>query len=677
MNSDSDDEKDITKGIVITQNYMHMCRLLLGSYNQLKRDVNDSSISDLFKKDVWLFFGPARTGKSTLLARLKSDLDSNSFYNKAILESEEKRNEAIDISGIKIKSGFEAMTTAPNFYTTGDRLIADLAGFVDADPKREAVVSILNNSLFPLLSSCRLFVILDLGMLLGLTINIQKYVVEFKKLLSENYFVEGMKACHFIFTKADKYEKSIIEISKINADEYKFPLKIAVKTMLDQFISDMITSDTDSGKFASYIVRRFSVIDYKTMNKDDIKKILNENLDNITPLVSRGMRFDLDKSTNILRAESAAVLSQYKKIVKKLGGSISEYKSSFIKDRMEIVNKVRKCKTEIDNLNQEKYNLKQSLASDEARQKILRLNQIADDEELKKFTKDLKDSREQAVRFAEKVNTFKLIHLTVVKSASYSRSFSGSVERILGNFSQPPGSDGKLQTMVMSLVDFNKFESRIYMCRLVSELEELKAPFITINGSKDLGSSGKVTVNAVDHQTTRVETELTNAHVLLCFNDIKVSKSSLVDIMTDYFTESITKTNTTIKTIQDKLKSDADELKTIDDSLIKNRESANEIEMDVKNEQQNLVNLKESLSMRADQFIQQISDPAKQMRSFTNDETFRLTKSISEVLVESKINTETYQEIGEIEKNANLVIGSEIQLRDYVRGLPDVFTNSS
>ena len=127
-------------------------------------------------------FWPTKSGKSTLLSRIKSSRTEDEFL-KLLKQSEEMGNDVFELDGISIRSGYLACTTVPNPLVKDDKLFLDLAGFEDATPERATVISLLNNSLFPRLNTCKILVVLDLGIINNLNITLKSYVKEFKKLL--------------------------------------------------------------------------------------------------------------------------------------------------------------------------------------------------------------------------------------------------------------------------------------------------------------------------------------------------------------------------------------------------------------------------------------------------------------------------------------------------------------
>jgi len=169
--------------------------------------LDQKEVNGLLHNESWMIFGPSRTGKSTFLARMKSNLPKEKFSET--LRSNNKGDEIFTIDDIKIAPGHKAVTTVPNVFIKGNNLLFDLPGFIDIDPEREAVISLLNNSLFPRISSCKIIVVLDVSILISnLNLPLRKYYEEFLRLLTPEHFKSGLASCIFIFTKADMHAKN-------------------------------------------------------------------------------------------------------------------------------------------------------------------------------------------------------------------------------------------------------------------------------------------------------------------------------------------------------------------------------------------------------------------------------------------------------------------------------------
>jgi hypothetical protein len=652
----------------ISDDYTQMCRLMVHSHNKLVDQLQDSKIQELMRNDVLLFFGPTKSGKSTLLGRIKSTKTSEEFM-KLVEESEGGGDDYIDIEGVPIRGGYLAGTTVPNFYVKSNKLIMDLAGFGDATPGRAEVISLLNNGLFPKLNKCKMLIILDLGILSSLNLIIPTYVKEFKRLLTPQHFREGLASCTFIFTKADKRMNDIITTAGVDKDEYKdvnTALKFAVGEILKTYTIQVMSADDDVAKFCSFLCRNFCIIDYRTMDSVGTIQVIENMLNKIKTLESKQLYFELDSVQNKLSNEGAQVVQYYKQESMNVKTLIQNFREKIVKEHNLQLLKIKTYKGEVIELTKriQKNTVRLSILDQMIKSEELRNKDLLSKLESLRLD-DIQNSL-QLTSFRSKSNEFTMLQISTFKSVNYKKSFSEEF-KVCGELIRPLGSVSRIQVVFMTLQDYNNQESKIHNCKNIVDFESMNFPILYTNGH-NYGAEKKmnIDISAETDDSSKIIASSYFPFVILCLNDIRLIETPHIDIIANYFVSQTNKTKSEIKNTEEELnRMVVNKLSNLDESeLLKKSVSVDETEL--KATMTLLENGKIDYKIQNETFLLQLSDIILKVKTILDEDVFTLTEELGKILVSCHIEVQVFREMPQLRSDLMSIVNEEGVIRNLI-----------
>jgi guanylate kinase len=606
-------------------------------------------------KDVFLFFGPARTGKSTLLIRIKSKMGIDEFANHLKLVRD-GGGRIITMEDVDVRPGNIACTIVPNFYPDKN-LILDLAGFHDINDDNGTVISLLNNTLFSHLTQCKICVIMELTVVTSLNGHIRNYITEMKKLLTEQFYVEGLKSSCFIFTKSDLYSEAVINVSGVNLDDYKdhiTGLRIATRELINKFIIDNATINPELTQFAGYMINNFIIVDYRQQDQGSVKKTLNDISNNTTPVNAINMRFDLVNAGNRLGKMCEEKLLEYKKLMIDKQRTLTDFKDKVIRDSDIIKREISLLREQINKTNEEitSLNIKIVKLDDLISNCKIRIDETKNT--IQKIMKDKQQLTTQQEEFKKRADNVHMLHISSFRSI-----MSTGLNRrwkIYAEYIKPYNAIDQLNIVVMSLIDHQANKDRIACCRSIKEFNELKIPFISRNGQRT-NQVVDVDVQSKIDDSSEIRTTSDTQHVVLCLIDVKIDDDG--NAFMDFFKKQLAQIEVDLVKFQGLL---VEYKKTIDesDSSIINMKNKllcdEEIKISCANKISTLhSHIKEETNMR----VTFISEFMNSIRKTIGDDSFTVTEDLSKILFQAKIEVTVFKQIPEVRKSADDLLSYE------------------
>jgi hypothetical protein len=654
----------------ISENYSQMCKLMIDSHKKLVEQLNDIKIQGLIQNDVLLFFGPTKSGKSTLLGRIKSNKSCEEFL-QLLKISEVKGHDFVEIEGIPVRGGVLSGTIVPNFYTKDNSLIMDLAGFGDTTAGRSEVISLLNNGLFSKMKSCKILIVLDLAILNTLTLVMDKYVNEFIKLMTKQHFINGLSACGFIFTKADMRAEEIIKASgirnsfhdEVSDDELLYQ---AVGRMLDKFALQMIRANKDIASFTSCITENYCVIDYSKMDSKTTCLEIEKVLKKVKPLNSNSLSFDLLSVRSKLSDEGAEVVQQYQEIRDEKENELRALKDFIFKSHKDKLEEMKRLRELIDNT-------KKILETNQLRMmvltQIINTNTVLINEMKSKLlllADDVKQNNLQLLAFKSRSDEFTMMQITIIRSNVIKGVMS---ERYDVNFEviRPIGSNDRVFLVIMTAPDFETQKTKIHECRTIAEFKKKNLTSVYINGQMS-NNDRKMDIKVSSEQEvySKVVASSSFPFVVLCMNDVQLVNTPHVGLITDHFVNHISKLNTNVLNTTIELDRYVKETKLAKDELESKGLQNNELNERLRKAETDLGNKKIDYKTHSESLINQLTSFMSELKRTLQGSIFTLTEELGEILVLSHIEVEIFKEMPKVRNTINGMINEEDNLREQL-----------
>lgn len=640
--------------------YIDVCEQLVTNHSLLKQSLAEEKLSRLIQRESWIIFGPTRTGKSTLLARLKSDLEPEKFSD-LIKEVESKRDITVTIEGIDVQYGTRDCTTIPNIHSL-DNAIFDLAGFSAPSIKRSVMIPLINKGLLSKLSGCKMIIVLDSGILnASFPTMVRKYIAEFKSLMTEQHYKLGMESCGFVFTKIDRYGPGLLELSGRKADGDLALIIKSIKDFLSDAAMELMITDEEVGSFIAFISRNFCAIDYKVMTKDDTAKILMNMLSRVRPIDARSLQFNQVVARSVLAREGRSMLTQYEteigrmeeyinKIIEQMSAKqkiIKTNNDKYISEMSDISNSIKEFESSILRSEEEKRTLYEKKDSNEKR--IIKLESL------------ITQSREHLDEFKKNANNLTMLSIMTIRS-----SRRGNVDKIQADIKNPMGATSKMMHMVLEKHVYVNKMAEIESCNSVQEFLARKIPHLYHDGIKQ----GQLNIDVQPGDDgNQFRTELPTAHVLLCLCDIRVTQLPFLSKLTKHL-------DSQILTDEKELFDLKNFMKTFDNVSRELDERSNDMRMKIKMFRSELDQRREMISGNVTMFKNDLIQSNEQlgltisgMNELIASRKFKMTEELSRVLIECNIEVTEFNAVIALRSRISKLLSNEARIRSKLTSL--------
>jgi len=297
----------------VSSNYFELCSNLIKCHGELMKKMQDEKVKGKIKQEVLVIFGKTRSGKSTFLSRLASDISSEEF-KELISETTKHVGKIFTIEGIEVASGHKAVTMVPNFYVLSGRLIVDLAGFDDLTPERRPIISLLNFYLLSQIPNVKLLTLVTLESLMKgqMDTTVRSFYTHYENLLSKENVSKGLKSTLFLLSHIDLYTEIVCSDAKTE------DLDKALFTTVGQYSLTLQSEDNPGlSQMASSMIVKKVFLDY-SLKPDQILEHVDDVLKIMPAMNASLIKIDIQSVQNEIVAQCAQVTEEVYKFLNDL-----------------------------------------------------------------------------------------------------------------------------------------------------------------------------------------------------------------------------------------------------------------------------------------------------------------------------------------------------------------------
>jgi len=624
--------------------YIEMCKLMVTSNTELEKRVTENKLSDA--KEVVLFIGPSKAGKSTMLGRIKSKLPVEEFIK--LINAKDENTDFIDIEDIKIGFSSRATTTVPNFHNSKLGIILDMPGFVEANPKREAVVGLINKSVFNKIKFCKLVVVIDMIFIESMNAILQLYVKELKSLLTDEYFSIGLLSCIFAITKADKHLDGILD--RVDEDLQAKSKKITVRNVLNNYVADVRQDNDDTSRLASAIARNFIIIDYRETSQDSTVELISKCLINVKPIEGKSIHFNSSNVHDILSMSGQLAVESMKnncsKHVATMNKLTRELKDNYTKAIKEISAKLTRNKEVSERL----IMIKQTLSINAQTIQTNNVKVVDESNEIDQIKDDKKQLIEQMTHFRSKFHDMTMLDIIALKSVN-STSLIAPKQKVYADVVKPVAAKSSLHILILETQTYDSNKSDIDACKSIRDLESLKTPYLFYDGKEGADANDiKIIVKDTPNNSTLIMTEskVTLTHVVLCICELQLIELKQIDLLADVFSVRIINCDSLVTkklALIESLKADTVNLTSATTNLT-NESLA--LQSELEHNVVDIASLKSTFLSPIPDLTKQVELIDEEVKFIITAEKFYYTEQLAKVLLSHSINIDAFKDVQNI-----------------------------
>jgi len=523
----------------VKPNYLDLCQKTIRCYEELLTKMKDPMVIEGLKGETLIIFGKTRSGKSTFLLRLATDMNPNVFSDQ-MRETVKKDGVIMTFNGIQVASGHLAVTLVPNFYFLGKRLVIDLAGFDDLTPDRRPIISLLNYYLLSQISSVRILSVLSLEGLIGNEIDtsVRSYNKHYEELLTKDYVKTGIQSTIFLMTKIDKYGNSFLQDGKSNSIDDTIFNKVGKYALI------LTSKDENLGKTGSTIATSYLLVDYE-VSKKELVDSLEEKLVRVDPMNAKLLRMDIGSVENDIVRQCASVTDSYYSIINEINDMLSSLNNDTIdlkSDYDDILNSINDLKSMLA----EKVKCEHLLNDLDLMDGKLKVQLEGQNSKLESLNDDLIDVVEQKKGFEEKYQGFSVLEFTICHSIDLS-----DISKLYFEYETKDGVDTPTEIIIITKKEYQEKKSKIFECKDNQDVKKLRLTNLLEGDIKNVIKRGRLssifgsTENLFSPRRTNATLTLTTEyqipHVAILMDMINIKKTQFLPLFLHHFEEKATK----------------------------------------------------------------------------------------------------------------------------------------
>jgi len=262
----------------------------------------------------------------------------------------------------------------------------------------------------------------------------------------------------------------------------------------------------------------------------------------------------------------------------------------------------------------------------------------------------------------KELKNLEILNIVVLPSATIRGSFKNTY-KVLTEYIKPIGSVDRISVIVIESKQYENHKLLINKCKNTKEYEDLKVPYIYYDGQRKTGNKNlqmeiNIDINVDDR--IRVSTESNEEHIVLCLSSLKVSDLAQAEAMSNYFKVLIDQNN-------QKMRKASESIRMSEQRLIEYKSQIDFIRVDIttstkqlsedKNQYENFVL---NFNSSKDSFLNKINDEYKKSKDTLDEDTFKSTCDLCEILSNHGIEIEIFKKIFVIKDRFQTVLNSEL-----------------
>jgi hypothetical protein len=403
-----------------------------------------------------------------------------------------------------------------------------------------------------------------------------------------------------------------------------------------------VRDNGDASTIGSYMSTNYCVVDYSIQNSDDVWKILESMMNGVPALNSSNMFFDIEKMTNNLSQEGGMLLNHFSdlinkkdKFIKRLTKQTQDYQKDTINQIKEFQNQINITNQKINQCSIDKAVNEKSIIENEAKVDI-------DSKLILKLQQEFKQLTEQLEHFKGEAKGFKILSPAIIRSVistGMTKKF-----KVYSNYQKPAGSIGKPRIIVMLTEKIGESLKQIERCNNIESFNKLNLPKVYDDGTQ-YSNSVLVEMFPGESNTQQIRTSSNFDHCVIYLTEVSVINAGIFEPIVDFFAIKIRDNEIEQSTKEIEIRSMLDNIKTLkstnqtlsddDNKFIETLKTLNNLLHDTKVKHSNFME-----TSRKD-LLNQLVD----LESFINDESFKYTKELSTILLNSNIAVSSFQNV--------------------------------
>jgi len=612
-----------------------------------------------FNKEIWLLLGSTRVGKTTIAAKLHSELAKEEFYDKMV--KSDSITDILDVGGFLISGGNKSVTVVPHISVLNNTVIIDLAGFLETDKLNAPILTLLNYSLFPYLKKCKLMIVLELNSLISaasLNSTLSCYHTELQKILTKEHFGIGMGSSGYLLTKSDKHNSKIKEkwlaSLEYKVDPNEVPLSSCVRDLARSYSSENVSFlGEDRQTAASALGKNFVILNYKDHNSSEFFKSLSDLASKLPSFDLSNKTFNLELHTNSLSRTVAEKMIILLRETTELTENMKKISVEYILEMRKIQQSFR-ANRDIMDQNDELIKTKTiTSATLKASNEFIQFDQPRLKKQIELKINEIKEYKSHLEGYLEKTGLVPTLSITALSCHKSSGKY-----KMYCHVNKHKNNQSNIGVLFMANEEYKQRYDEIYECNNMSQLYSLN--LVAIPLSHKTQGSDLIGLNVSQD----------NDITCLIFEETLISAHSLLKSIIEDHTNRIQSSQSELENLENQLKANSIKFKSQEEEITKTGY------LIVKANDDNKIKHKENITLVANcnltkiQTSDRITQMLEKMKDLHNNQRVLRTQSICDILIKAKIGNVVFTD-----SNRKIKI-SQVEFEQIIKDLKQLIMES-
>jgi len=636
--------------------YHYLCESMVVKHKELLDEMKEHDVDDSTKL---IICGPTGAGKTTLLYRLESDESCEEFMG-SIKEAFTSQSAKVKKQGLELGGAGGSTTVTPNFFNADDKLIIDLAGFLETNRELAPILSILNFTLFSKLNNCLFVVIFDAEQIANPALfnaSLTTYITEFRNMFTQANFERCLGCLTFVVTKFDRIISSLNEkrddwlemgviipnFENMTKDNYGGMSKAIVRMILQNYMPRQV--DSIALRFVQRMLMNFVVVDYRYSDKANTITQINKLTETTNRVNCNELKFDTVSLTNDLCVKASDVIAKYVARVSGIYSQALNQQDKVSSERKGLLELITSSKNKLSQLKIENTQYQDELNKLD-KQKAVNTKAVEQlPEEIKTSDLDLQRYVKELMRMKVDLQDKKMLHIATLRTVKSESRFSNKVHKIRTEIMQVSGSNDHPLFYVLKEDLFEARKNHIAQCKTRADL--LKLNLSAVSYRNENKENYEIECMPYDNYTT-ISVSSVFPLVVIIIYEVALAQT----VNANFFLASM---QDVVETLQNKISSmsvmlseSQSTLRHIETSLtekkillIQNEDQQLQINEQLKTLKTQVNGHSENLNKFA---VTQIED----IKSIETENSYQITSKFTKILTDSNVDRAVFSKFGEI-----------------------------